>query len=66
MDNHDNRKYMRYIPKLVRMGGRNTPSIGITLPKELITKYGLGKEDYVLLEEDEDKEVLIIKKINYA
>jgi antitoxin component of MazEF toxin-antitoxin module len=55
----------RFIPKIQKFGGRNNPSYGIIIPKELVGKYKYNEENYVLLMEDEDKEILIIKKIRY-
>lgn len=55
----------RFIPKIQKLGGRNNPSYGIIIPKELVGKYGLDRENYVMLEEDEFKKTLLIKKIPY-
>jgi hypothetical protein len=56
---------MRWIPKVQKFGGRHKPSYGIIIPKELVMKYKYDEENYVLLEEDEYKQVLIIRKIPY-
>ncbi len=56
----------KWIPKVQRFGGRNNPSYGIVIPKELVEKYKYNEENYVLLEEDEYKQVLIIRKIPYG
>ena len=57
---------MRYVSKITKMGGRVNPSYGITIPKELIKKYGYDTENYVWVEDDEFKRELKIKKIPYA
>lgn len=54
---------MRYVPKVVKLGGRNNTSYGIIIPKVLVEKYGYDREEYVILEEDEFKKILVIKNI---
>lgn len=56
---------MNYILKLQRFGGKNNPSFGITIPKDMVEKYEYHRENYIRLEEDEYKKVLIIKKVPY-
>ena len=55
----------RWIPKVQQFGGRNKPSYGIILPKKLVDKYGYDEQKYVILEEDEYKGILLIKRVNY-
>lgn len=47
----------------MKWGGRNNTSYGIIIPKEMVEKYRYDKETYIILEEDEYKEMLIIKRI---
>ena len=53
------------MPKLMRWGGRHNTSYGIIIPKEVVTKYKLNEETFLMLEDDEDNKRLVIKKIPY-
>ena len=56
---------MRFVHKIIKWGGRNNVSFGIIIPKELVTKFGYDKESHVIIEADEFKQTLLIKKIPY-
>ena len=57
---------MRFVHKIIKWGGRNNVSYGIIIPKEIVTGFELHKEKHVILETDEFKQTILIKKIPYG